>query len=169
MTAALQGVIILETAARLVVILEESQILLALLQRVKVQAREGELRKLLQKKRNPMLQRRRNPSTVKDQQCHCKNQKGKKEDYEVQDFDDYVEHNDYRAKIPANHFDPAQFQQTIENAAKAAAQVATTDLRRAHEVELKRMQEELRRKKEALNKAKQQPPHHSSNLLNNLF
>ncbi len=112
-----------------------------------------------------MLQRRRNPSTV----VPLKNQKGKKEDYEVQDFDDYVEHNDYGAKIPANNFDPAQFQKTIENAAKAAAQVATADLRRAHEVELQRMQEELRRKEEALNKAKQQPPHYSSNLLNNLF
>ena len=96
-------------------------------------------------------------------QVSLKNQKGKKEDYEVQDIDDYGEHNGYGAQIQANRFDPAQFQQTIENAARAAAQVATADLRRAHEVELKRTQEELRRKEEALNKAKQHPPHHSSN------
>ena len=130
---------------------------------------KGGVKKAPPKAQKPLAVAKEKSQHSKRPVVPLKNQKGKKEDYEVQDFDDYVGHYDYGAKIPANHFDPAQFQQTIENAAKAAAQVATADLRRAHEVELKRMQEELRRKEEALNNAKQQPPHHSSNFLNNLF
>jgi hypothetical protein len=179
----------------------------------------GGVKKAPLKEKVPRATAKEKPQYSKRPVSSLKNQKGKGEDYEVQDVDDYGEHNGYGAKIPANHFDPAQFQhtqkwrrnelvwnvvdnslsttfkksamracfcpiivlnvvhnlamkvmyssmvylynanhvdttrcvatfgwQTIEkNAAKAAAQVATADLRRAHEVELKRMQEELRR------------------------
>ena len=76
----------------------------------------------------------------------------------------YGVHDDYGAQVPATLFDPAQIQQTIDNAAKAAAQAATADLRRVHEVELKRMQEELGRSEEALKRAEQQLPNYQYNL-----
>ena len=77
--------------------------------------------------------------------------------------------DDYGAQLPTTLPDQTQLQRTIDNAAKAAAQIATAEIRRVHEIELKRMKEELRQSEEALKKAKQQAPLYSSIQLNYCF